>query len=69
MTGSGILGSITNVWTEMMTFFSGAFDKLTPIFYNAETGLTLIGVLAVSGMAVGVCLLFLNMIKSWLNFG
>ena len=65
----GILQSITGVWNEMLEFFSGAFDKLTPIFYNSETGLTLIGVLSICGMTVGVCLLFLNMIKGWLRFG
>lgn len=65
----GLLQSITNVWTEMMTWFAGAFENLIPIFYNEETGLTLIGILSIAGLAVSVCLLFLNLIKGWLHFG
>ncbi len=64
-----ILKCITDVWTEMMTWFAGAFENLVPIFYNAETGLTLIGVLSIAGMSVAVCFLFLNLIKGWLRFG
>lgn len=67
--GSTIIDAILNVWSIILTWFGGAFEKLVPIFYVADTGLTFIGYLAVGGMAVSAAFLFLGMVQKWLRFG
>ena len=64
-----IIDSILSVWTMILEWFGGAFEKLVPIFYAADTGLTFIGYLAVGGMAVSAAFLFLGLVQKWLRFG
>lgn len=67
--GTTIIDRILAVWNIVLEWFSGAFEKLVPIFYVAETGLTFVGYLAVGGMAVSAAFLFLGLVQKWLRFG
>ena len=66
---ASVIEPITAVWSDVLSWFAGAFAWLVPIFYNVETGLTFIGYLSIGGAAVAVALLFLCLVKSWLRFG
>lgn len=68
-----ILTSILEVFTSVGQWISGAFTNLMPIFYTPATtgtdgGLTVIGVLAVAGLAISVCMLIFNLIRGFLRF-
>lgn len=61
MEGTGtILGAILEVFNEVATWLVSALNTLMGVFYNAETGLTVMGVLGVSSLAIAV--IFLNQI-------
>ena len=63
-----ILTAVLNVFTKIGVWIADAITSLLPIFYNAETGLTLIGVLAVAGLAFSVIFLVMRIIENFLHF-
>lgn len=63
-----ILDAILEIFTGVGTWISGAVTKLMPMFYVPETGLTLIGVLAVAGLAFSVVFLVIGIIQNFLHF-
>jgi VIT1/CCC1 family predicted Fe2+/Mn2+ transporter len=63
-----ILDAILEVFTGVGTWISGAVTQLLPMFYVAETGLTLLGVLAVAGLAFSVVFLVIGIIQNFLHF-
>lgn len=63
-----IIEAVFAVFTEIGDWIAGAMTQLTPIFYNAETGLTLIGVTSLCGLGIGVVLLIINKISDFLRF-
>lgn len=70
---SGILNNILEVFTSVGQWISSAFTNLMPVFYTAPTesvegGLTIIGVLAVAGLAFSVAMLIFNLIRGFLRF-
>lgn len=64
----GILHNVLEVFTEIGSWIADAIQSLLPIFYNTETGLTLIGVLAVAGLAFSVIFLVMRIIENFLHF-
>ena len=40
--------------TSFTTMFVNIFETLVGIFYNAETGITLIGTLSLAGLGIGL---------------
>lgn len=40
--------------TSFTTMFVDIFETLVSIFYNAETGITLIGTLSLAGLGIGL---------------
>lgn len=61
MEASGtILGAILQVFNEVASWLVTALQTLMGVFYDAETGLTVMGVLGVSSLAIAV--IFLNQI-------
>lgn len=62
---AAILTAITDVWTSVSTYILSIFTDVTAVFYNSETGLTFIGVLAIIMSGVSLCLLVWNLIRSF----
>lgn len=63
-----IVTAVTGVFTEIGAWIISQINALTPIFYNAETGLTFLGVLAVCGLAFSVVFLLIGIIQRFLHF-
>jgi hypothetical protein len=63
-----ILDSILDVFSSVGTWISEAITNLMPMFYSAESGLTIVGVLAVAGLAFSIVFLLLNVITGFLRF-
>lgn len=63
-----ILEAILAVFSAVGTWIATAVTDLMPMFYVAETGLTFLGVLAVSGLAFSVVFLILGIISNFLHF-
>lgn len=62
-----LIGSITAVWQAILTWFTTALGSIQSVFYNAETGLTFMGVLAVISVAVGIVFLLVGVIQNFLH--
>lgn len=63
-----IIQAIFAVFTSVGEWLVQAVNDLTPMFWNAETGLTLMGTLAVVGLAFSVVFLILGIIQRFLHF-
>ncbi len=49
--------------TGMLEFVSTAINGVIDLFYNAETGLTTIGILGLMGLAIGLVKLGLSFVQ------
>lgn len=65
---TGVLDSIISVFEAMAGWLGDAVSAMTPMFYDASTGLTFLGVLAVAGLAISVAFLILGVISNFLHF-
>ena len=65
---TGVLGAILSVFSGVADWISEAVTALIPMFYDAETGLTFLGVLAVAGLAISVAFLIIGVIQNFLHF-
>lgn len=65
---TGVLGAILQIFTGVATWIADAVASLVPMFYDAETGLTFLGVLAVAGLAISVAFLIIGVIQNFLHF-
>ena len=65
---TSVITSITNVFTAMIEWIAGTFQKIVPIFYDAESGLTFLGTLSVVALAISVFLLLMGLIQRFLHF-
>lgn len=63
-----IITAITNVFDAIGTWLVGAVGDMMPLFYT-ETGLTLLGVLAIASLAVSISFLLIGIIQRFLGFG
>lgn len=63
-----MIEAITGVFTEIGNWLVTAVSSFLPMFYVAETGLTLLGTLAVAGLAVSICFLLIGIIQRFLHF-
>ncbi len=64
---TGVITSMTAVFDAIMTWFAGAFAKIVPIFYVAESGLTFLGVLAVIGLSISIFFLLVGLVQNFLH--
>lgn len=67
-----MIGTITQVWTEIMTWVTTSLGQVQDVFYTAgvdgATGsLTFLGVLAVISVAIGVAFLLIGVIQNFLH--
>ena len=63
-----ILDSVLEVFTAVGEWIADAINQLVPMFYNAETGLTFLGILALCGLAFSVIFLIMRIIENFLHF-
>lgn len=63
-----ILTEMLEVFSEMSSWVSTAVTDLMPMFYTAETGLTIIGILTVAGLSLSVTFLIIGVISNFLHF-
>lgn len=68
METSNVLDSVLEVFSKVGDWFGESIEGIVPMFYNADTGLTFIGVMTVAGLGFSVILLVLNLIKGYLRF-
>lgn len=62
-----IFETIGDVLTEYVTAISGVFQNLINIFYNAETGLTLMGTLLLIGVGIGIVVWAFNLVRNLIS--
>lgn len=63
-----VLDSILSVFDSIGTWISDSVTSLMPMFYDASSGLTFLGVLAVAGLAFSVIFLIIGLISNFLHF-
>lgn len=63
-----ILSQVLGVFTSIGEWIASAVTDLMPMFYVPETGLTLIGYLAVASLAFSVVFLIIGIIQNFLHF-
>lgn len=61
-----IIGSITSIWTQMMTWLTTTISSVGVVFY-ADGELTLIGTLAVVALALGVAFKLFHVVKNFVT--
>ena len=65
---NSVVTSILFVFTTVLEWFSTSLGSISSIFYDAESGLTLVGTLSVITVAISVSLMVIAMIRSLLKF-
>lgn len=68
MTVSAIVTAITSVFGAISDWVVDAIPKAVGIFYNAEAGLTFLGVLALMALGVSVFFLLMGLVQNFLHF-
>lgn len=63
-----IIEAIFAVFTAIGDWIGEAVVSLTPMFWNAETGLTLLGSLSVTSLGIGIIFLLLGFIINFFQF-
>lgn len=63
-----VLTRILEVFSAMAQWVSSAVTDLLPMFYTAEVGLTIIGVLTVAGLSLSVTFLIIGVISNFIHF-
>lgn len=66
-----MISQITNVWTEVLTWFTTNLPKIEELFVvkNAGevTGLTLMGTFSLIGVAIGIVFLVIGVIQNFVH--
>lgn len=65
--GVTILSAMTQVFTAVFAWLMEAIPSVVGIFYVAETGLTLLGVLAIVALAISLFFLVMGLIQNFLH--
>lgn len=61
-----MIGSITEVWTQIMTWITTSLASVQTVFY-VDNNLTFMGVLAVISVAIGVAFLIIGVVQNFLK--
>ena len=59
---------VLSVFTGVGSWLSGAVQNISTMFWTAESGMTVLGYLAVASLALAVILLIFYLISGWLKF-
>lgn len=65
---AGVVDQILEVFGAIGDWFVTMITSMLPIFYAAETGLTILGVLACCGLAVGVIFLVIGFVQKFFHW-
>lgn len=63
-----VIESILALFTDISEWLVTTIPSLTSMFYDAQTGLTFLGALAVAGLAISVIFLLIGIIQNFLHF-
>lgn len=61
-----MLGSITEIWTQVMTWITTSLGSVQTVFY-AEGELTFLGTLAVIAVSIGIGFLIIGVVQNFLK--
>lgn len=61
-----MLGSITETWTQVMTWITTSLGSVQTVFY-AEGELTFLGTLAIIGVSIGIGFLIIGVVQNFLH--
>lgn len=66
-----MIGSITEVWTSIMTWVTTSLGGVQDVFYTTAADgageLTFLGVLAVISVAIGIVFLLIGVVQNFLH--
>ena len=63
-----MISSMTGVWSSVLEWITESMGSVQNVFYSTtENQLTFLGVLAVIGVAIGICLLIFNKVRDFLR--
>lgn len=62
-----VIQSITGVFSDLTEWLVSTIASFESVFYNAETGLTLIGTLTLVSVGIGIGFLLFNIIRGFFN--
>lgn len=62
-----VIQSITSVFDALTEWLVGTIASFEGVFYNAESGLTLIGTLTLVSVGIGIGFLLFNIIRGFFN--
>ncbi len=65
---TGVIEQVTGVFTALAQWITKTLPDIVGVFYNAESGLTFLGTLAVCGLAISVFFLLMGLIQNFLHF-
>lgn len=65
---NSIVANILAVFTMVAEWFGDVMPTILEMFYNAETGLTVLGTVIIISLSVSVALLLINIVKSFVTF-
>lgn len=60
-----VVGHLTEVFTEVMSWISSALTTTLGVFYTPSGGLTVLGTLAVVGLAISIFFLLVGVISNF----
>lgn len=63
-----IVTAITGVFTSIGAWIVDTIPTVVEVFYNAESGLTFLGTLAVVALGISVFFLIMGLIQNFLHF-
>ncbi len=62
-----VVSQITGVFTSIATWIAETLPSIVKVFYDAETGLTFLGTLAVVGLGISIFFLLMGLIQNFLH--
>lgn len=62
-----ILNAITAVFSAIFDWFIEAITSVMGLFYTAEGGLTIIGVLTIISLGIALVMLIINIVRNFLT--
>ena len=64
---TNVVTAITDVFEALSGWIVSAIGDVSALFYNAESGLTFMGTLAVIGLGIGIVFLLIGVIQNFLR--
>lgn len=64
---ASVVSAITDVWGSLMNWLATNIPAVIKVFYDAESGLTFLGTLAVVALGISVFFLLMGLIQNFLH--